>query len=211
AGLMKTFEVKGFFDGEKELYSFKSSDNIPVCISPDNKWVLCRSQDMKKVVLLDLTKGSTGFSMNIDEAITKWLLEKQVFSFTPDGRKIVIAVWERVGDQDVISRLEFRNPTTWELTSTFKKSDYAIKAFSVSPDSKRIVTAGLKDSIILWDLRTGEEIIELPTPHEVIESVLFSPDGQYLTTAGYKGGHIDIKKMVSVVNIWDTRDPPIKR
>jgi WD40 repeat protein len=53
-------------------------------------------------------------------------------------------------------------------------------------------------AIRLWDLVTGQQILELSGPEGGHRGVSFSPDGRYLAAAGYNTG----------VRIWEAPGMP---
>ena len=48
----------------------------------------------------------------------------------------------------------------------------------------RLASAGADNTVRLWDLITGQEILELQVPAGPLRSVAFSPDGRRLAAAG---------------------------
>jgi len=97
-------------------------------------------------------------------------------SFSWDGRYLATAgedgttrLWNLSGQQRV----------EWKAHG----QDVIWSVVSFSPDGKSLATAGINDNIVrLWNL-SGQELLQLKTEQNGIESVSFSPDGQYFATA----------------------------
>lgn len=68
--------------------------------------------------------------------------------------------------------------------------DYKVLAASFSSDGEKILTAGYRkeDSLILWDVATGEKLQTFAGHMSSINSMTFSPDGSWLLTGTTNGG-----------------------
>jgi WD40 repeat protein len=55
------------------------------------------------------------------------------------------------------------------------------------PGGKRLVSAGEDKVVRLWDLITGQEILDLEGSNGPVKCVTFSRDGRWLAAAGYHG------------------------
>src|SRR5262249_3904588 len=101
-------------------------------------------------------------------------------AFGRDGRTLVttgqdrrILVW------DLLSGKE---------TASFSSPPYPtgrIGCTVLSPDGAALATAGLTDPTVrLWDLATGKQRHALEGPRDRVWSLVFSPDGRTLASAG---------------------------
>mgnify|MGYP001149382397 CR=1 FL=1 len=60
----------------------------------------------------------------------------------------------------------------------------AVYSMSFSPDGKRIVSGGIRDSAVkVWDAQTGQETLTLKG-HTEVSCVSFSPDGSRIVSGG---------------------------
>jgi hypothetical protein len=62
-----------------------------------------------------------------------------------------------------------------------------------SPDGKRLASASLDQTVKVWDLATGREVLTLKGHTAGVNSVAFSPDGQRLASAAWD----------KTVKVWD--------
>jgi WD40 repeat protein len=61
-----------------------------------------------------------------------------------------------------------------------------VETLAFSPDGKTLASAGRDQSIILWDVATGQPLGQPLTGHEEwVTSVAFAPDGQTLASGSY--------------------------
>ena len=58
-------------------------------------------------------------------------------------------------------------------------------SLAISNDSKIVATGSYDNSIIIWDLSSGDFIRKLQKHSRGIYSVAFSPDSKYLATGSY--------------------------
>jgi WD40 repeat protein len=91
-----------------------------------------------------------------------------------------------------------------------------IVSMCFSPDDKRLATAGgeVEDSakgggLKLWDVVSGQEVLSLGGPTDIIHHVLFSPDGRRLYSSRMLGLDLGMAfRPPSELFIWpaDTAD-----
>lgn len=71
----------------------------------------------------------------------------------------------------------------------------AVTAVAVSPDGRRVVTASLDRTAILWDVATGRQLVTFRGHKFHVWSVAFSPNGDQIATGSGDGSVI----------VWDAR------
>src|SRR5207253_1214039 len=64
---------------------------------------------------------------------------------------------------------------------------HAEKIFAVAygPDGKRLATASKDQTVKLWDLDNGHELLTYTGHDDLVRCVAFSPDGTKVASAGY--------------------------
>jgi len=65
-----------------------------------------------------------------------------------------------------------------------------IQTVSVSPNGKWFAVGMMKGLVILWNFKDYKEIFKLQTDGDIITSVTFSPDNQYLVASGENKIHV---------------------
>jgi WD40 repeat protein len=76
--------------------------------------------------------------------------------------------------------------TNW-LERIFAGHTERVRNISISPDGKRLASAGADHLAKVWDLETGEHLLDLKGHSSWVEAVRFSPDGHHLATASKDG------------------------
>lgn len=75
--------------------------------------------------------------------------------------------------------------TTWQLLPTCFQSDVAVRAIALSPNGKKLATAGLGQTISIWCLDTGERLGVFDEHMDTVRGLCFSKDGQTLISGSY--------------------------
>jgi WD40 repeat protein/tetratricopeptide (TPR) repeat protein len=101
-------------------------------------------------------------------------------SFSRDGRYLATA-----GKDGTVRLLNLSGQQQVEWEAHEENVNWSVVSFS--PDGKNLATAAINDKTVrLWNL-SGQQLIQLNTEQDGIESMSFSPDGQYLATAADDG------------------------
>ncbi len=62
-----------------------------------------------------------------------------------------------------------------------------VRKLAISPDGTRLASAGADKLTKVWDLETGEHLLDLKGHHAWVEAARFSPDGHHIATASRDG------------------------
>jgi WD40 repeat protein len=115
-------------------------------------------------------------------------------AFLPDGQRIVVAV----GDGEaVILSIGDTDPR-----DSFTLEALQVTALAVSPDGSELALAGgfPVDSVIVWDIESGEQIAALADQEGGVTAAAFSPDGDQIATGAGSGGLI----------LWENGEPAVQ-
>jgi eukaryotic-like serine/threonine-protein kinase len=63
----------------------------------------------------------------------------------------------------------------------------SVLSVAFSPDDRRLATSSEDQTVRLWDVETGQEVLTLHGHTDIVPTVAFSPDGNRLATAGADG------------------------
>jgi len=69
---------------------------------------------------------------------------------------------------------------------------------SVCTDGQRAVSGGFGETIVFWDVATGQRVCEVAAHGAAVSSVKFSPDGRRLASGSYDG----------TVRLWEVGEAP---
>jgi len=172
-----------------------------VAITPDGKQAISGSEDGSMIIWdVDSQKPLT--------TIPGYGKLKSI-AITPDGQKFV---------STFVSNDNYKGVTIWNIHNTKRtlgdwKAEKEVETVAITPDSKYIVS-GLYNSIIIWDLESGNIFRELDDRDlRPITSVAITPDGKYIIagTVGnllfvwdFKFGHKIT--VIELLNEWNGHD-----
>ena len=159
-----------------------------VAFSSNGKWIAVSNWD-KVLKVWDIQRG---VSIAEIELTGFWV----PFIFSPNNR------WLAIGNCDT-GNLEFREPETGKIVSTLmgeaeKWGEFMPIAFS--PDTQRLASTNCDntnadaESIIVWDIESGERVACLSGHTGCVYRLCFSPCGRFLASGGEEDG---------TVIIWD--------
>ena len=153
--------------------------------SHDGGRILTSSQD-KTARLWDTATGKLIMTL----ADHDWAVLRSAFS--GDGQ------WVITGSADNTARVWKLEEDEATVVHTLKGHTGGVTsvAFSPDPEASRILTGSEDYTAILWDARTGQEVLTLKGHTQEVTSVTFSPNGQYALTGSRDGTAI----------VWLTQD-----
>ncbi len=115
-------------------------------------------------------------------------------AFGPDGRQLV-----GVG---------IHRAYAWDTAESRPAGGFALNALphkaALSPDGKRLATAGEGGRLALWDVASGQQLLDLRGFSVQATALAFSPDGARLAGGGMEGDRF-------VLKVWDARPLPAGR
>jgi len=158
--------------------------------SHDGSRILTSSQDRTARVW----NTATGKEL-IAMAGHEWAVLRSAFS--ADGQ------WVITGSADNTARVWKLNGDEATVVHTLKGHTAGVTsvAFSPDPEATRILTGSEDYTAILWDARTGQEVLTLKGHTQEVTSVSFSPNGQYALTGSRDGTAI-----VWLAQDWSTKN-----
>lgn len=130
-------------------------------------------------------------------------------SVSPDGRLLALATTQR--------KNKIRPVTLFTLPSGRKVGGLKghaddILAIAFSPNGRLIVTAGMDETIRIWDVATRKELHVIETQDVWVESVAWSPNGKVVAVGGrVLSTRAARTKGTGIIRIYDAAKWKIKR
>ena len=198
--------VSGSRDGTVRLWNVTTGENQQMSVEID--WVNTVAYSPYRTTIASAGGGWEGSNPGIHlwNAHTGELIrtfgprahDTLCLAFSPDGNTILCGN-EEYGDNP----LYLWNVHTGKLIRTFNGHTGDVNGLAFSPDGKTIVSAGVKHDpetwrkeiggeILMWNTHTGELLNSLRGHTQSVNSVIFSPDGKTLMSAGGDG-----------IRLWD--------
>ncbi len=157
---------------ELERFVGSMSENGEIAISPDGKALLTVSSggETRLWNLSDPPKLPIFRSTGVVNSAKFSLDGKYVFTGDTNG---MVWMWDAVTGEKLR-----------DFTGHTSGINYGL---AVSPNGKYILTGSWDSTIRLWDIETGAELRQFIGPTTAVESVAFSPDGQYVSAGAGDG------------------------
>ncbi len=149
----------------------------------------------------------------LDGVVSLWnLLEsKEICKFKRHKAAIYSIAFSHANNM-LISASKDKTIKLWSLAScteiaTLKQHKKPINSIKLSPDSKYIISGSDDKTLKLWDVYS-RKVIKSFTHNAIVKSVAFSPNGQYVISAG--GNYLKGQKDFSI-KVWDiATSAPVK-
>jgi len=165
--------------------------------SHDGRLIVTSSRD-KTCKIWDAETGELRFTLAGEDGHTLGVLQA---AFSADDK------WVVTGSADNTAKVWKLGEHGATVEHTLKGHSAGVTSVAFSPDPKdprkdpRILTGSEDYTAILWDARTGQEILTLKGHTQEVTSVSFSPNGQYALTGSRDGTAI-----VWLTQDWSAKD-----
>lgn len=108
-----------------------------------------------------------------------------------------------VASRDALIRLPVRKPSL----SVQRLSGHpgCVTALALSSDGRQALSAGRDRAVVLWDVRTGYELLSFHGFGAEIRGVAFSPDGRLVVASGIDTWERRNNPAKGVVRLWDAQ------
>jgi WD40 repeat protein/serine/threonine protein kinase len=159
-----------------------------VSFSPDSRQVVTADMEDKLVKIWDIEKGNCAQTLAGGEEFWGAV-------FSPKGKWVAAMVRYQAGWPSTFDLVCVWDAKTGRVHRLFRGRWCYSLAFN--PDESRLIV-GSQDSFTNWDLATGKEVGTYRSSTGVVGNIVFSPDGQRITTATWGG----------FVQTWDVRRAP---
>jgi WD40 repeat protein len=162
-----------------------------ILFSPADRWLAIGETN-----IIQLWDWASGRQRTI--RLPKTCLSYSALAFTPDGRLLaaacdqVIQVWDVAKVWDLPAHRDVPS-----LGPPFEQSSH-IFDLALAPDNQILATAGVDQTVRLWDLHRRQEIRRYRGNTHEVWAVAFSPDGRQLVSGGRDG----------TVRYWDPAGKP---
>ena len=70
-----------------------------------------------------------------------------------------------------------------------------VSSVEFSPDGKKLASGSADNTVRLWDVASGKEIRRMEGHSASVNSVVFSPDGQYVYVGNFLGRNVSILRV----------------
>ncbi len=172
----------------KEVNRYRVQANLARFVTELPDGLLLTADSSRLVQIWDVGKGT---EVRRFETEPGWLCSGRA---VPGGKQVLLAGW---------------NAGLWDIATGKKLVAYEghqgdLAQMTISPDGKQLVTASFDGSVRLWDFASGALLQVLTKQEEFVYTAAFSPDSQWLATAG--GGRKEGKDFLPgsdhAIRIW---------
>jgi WD40 repeat protein/DNA-binding CsgD family transcriptional regulator len=177
----------------QEVYTLNGHLNLisDFSFSPDGQFLASASFD-QQVKIWDVASGAqVGVIKGFDD-------QGSGVAFNPDGRRLAtidqggnVRIWNLAP----VIELKSGETDPFEITEIVfnRQLPERVNDVDFSPDGQRLAVFMPRVGIIVWDVDTGEQVLEIAGVTDFASGIAFSPNGKYLA-----GGSGDLG-----VGIWD--------
>jgi WD40 repeat protein/serine/threonine protein kinase len=185
SGKEGTFEL---WDIEKNLEirsALGQKVNLPnINFSPDGKYLLNSMLRDGRIAIREVSSGRDLWSRQLSDFT---ILS---YCFSPDGTRLALAGFH----PNLTGEVHLLDVNSGdEIIAPLKGHALWVNTAAFSPDGKRLATGSTDETIKIWDLTTGQEILTLRGHTAAVGELRFSPDGHRLMSVSIDG----------TVRVWD--------
>jgi WD40 repeat protein len=152
-----------------------------VALSADGRHLITGSGKLV-ARLWDADTGKLIHSLSAERAAGYW---ETTVALSPDGRWAAYAHDIYTGAVGDIA-IQLFDTATGKLTYQLEGHQRAARKLAFSRDSRRLASAGHDDTVRVWDVVTGQEVLSRPAPRNVVD-LGFSRDGRRLSAVAVDG------------------------
>ena len=167
----------------------------------DESKVVTHSDDNShEVETLKLIQGALRLSAHIlaeDQMQLAGQLLGRLLSFPQPGIQALLAQAKQWQDDPWLRPLTPRlTPPGGRLLRTLKGHSNSVTALALTPDGKRVISASNDNTLKVWDLADGKEVLTLKGHSLWVKAVALTPDGKRVISASSD----------STLKVWDLAD-----
>lgn len=151
-----------------------------ITYSPDGKSIASSSTDNR----IHIWEHETGKQIKVLEMHVS---RRTVLRYSPDSRRLAAAT------DSGNSGIYIWDCSTWKCAEILKKEYQSICAIDWAPNGEQIVCAPSGNDLLIVDSKTGHVVRHLKGAHESNFDVLYSPDGETVTSICWD----------SIIRVWE--------
>ena len=171
------------FDGEQVAYAL-NTNIIRIQNVETGELIQSLTESSSSIKLIAFSSnGKLIASAKNDHSIKIWNIESgktiQTFDgllapigsvgFSPDGKHIIAAVNDSI--------------RIWDVESSFIGHTNSVNSICFSPKGNQIASASSDNTIKVWDIKLGKDVLTMTGHYAPVDLVAFSPDGKRLVSA----------------------------
>jgi WD40 repeat protein/tRNA A-37 threonylcarbamoyl transferase component Bud32 len=146
----------------------------PVGFTPDGRRLYCAS--IQEVTMWDAATGEEVFHLPLENA-AMMNAQHPTIAFSPDGTSFALHCVKWNG------AIQIHDAASGRLVRTLAGHRERVMSLDFSPDSARLLSGGMDQTVKLWHWRSGRELLSFKAPHG-IACVRFAPDGRRIFAGG---------------------------
>ena len=152
------------------------------------------SPDGSMLATGDDTAGTSASAIHVWDAVRKREIHRfavghdpLALAFSPDGRTLAAAPWEKV--------LRLWDLGTGRELNPLPSHRNSVACLVVAPDGHSVITGGYDTAIRRWDAATGRELSVVGTYPGPVYDLAISPDGRHLISSTVEGQDVRLTEL----------------